>query len=84
MPKELDAMQKAIKKSLRKKFPKMSEKELETRAWKIANDRWKKMGKGENMDSEIKIEKKYDEDGMEIIAENVPIIFEAGIGVIIE
>jgi len=70
----------------------MKEDELERRSWAVAQDRWKKMGhkpirRGEEMDSEIKEEvkeKKYDENGHEIIAENVPIIISANICEMVE
>ncbi len=89
MPKKLDQMQKAVKKALKKQFPKMPEKELDSKAWAIAKDRLAKMD-GENMETEIKEdiklreEIKYDEKGREIIAENCPIIFEAEINSIEE
>lgn len=80
MPAKLDQLQKGILKSLRKQFPKMPEKELVSRSFAIAQDRLNK--KGENM--ETKKEKKYTEEGYEIVAENVPIIITCNVNVLTE
>ena len=84
MPKKFDDMQKGILKSLRKQFPKMDEDELKSRSFAIAKDRMKKQGKGEKMDDKIIKEKKYDEDGHLIIAENVPLIITCNIEILEE
>ena len=78
MPKKLDDMQKAIKAQLKKDNPNMSEDELESRAWAIANDRFKKMKKKES------ISDKLDEDGNIIVGENVKVFLEGNVNYIEE
>ena len=41
MPKKLDDLHSAIFKSLKKQFPKMHDKDLDQRAWAIAQKRYK-------------------------------------------
>ena len=79
MPAKLDQLQKGILKSLRKQFPNMKDAELKSRSFAIAQDRLNKLGKkGENMETK-KEEKKYTEEGYEIVAENVPNIITCNV-----
>lgn len=89
IPKKLDDIQKAVFKALKKQFPNVSDDELKRRSFAIARDRFKKLSKGENMDSEeiineekeeTKVKHKLDEKGRIIIAENVPLVFMVDIG----
>ena len=74
MPKKLDDFQKAIRKSLKKQNPNMKDDELDKRSWAMAQKAfkdWKAKGS----------KAKFDNEGRRIVAENVPIIFGAGIGI---
>ena len=77
MPKKLDDVHDAILRSLKAdpKTKNLSDDELERRAWAIAQKTYKdwKAGKQKLDNNKIKSSK--------VIAENVPIIFEAGITV---
>jgi hypothetical protein len=80
MPKTFDDMVSAIKAQLKKENSKLSDEELESRAYAIATKQWQKM-KGENPSgSKIKKENtEVDEDGMIVVGENVKLILEANI-----
>ena len=54
MPAEFDKQVDAIKKSLRKQYPKMSEKEISSKAYAMATASWKKSHGGKNPMEKIK------------------------------
>ncbi len=66
MPKELDNLQRAVKQQLKKDNPEMSEEDLESKAWAIAQSQYKKQRESTDK-KEI------------IVAENVKVILDANI-----
>jgi len=54
MPKAFDDMVNAVKKSLKSKNPNMSDKDLSSKAYAIATDRWKKSHGGKALGREMK------------------------------
>ena len=79
MPKKLDQIHDGILKALKKEFPNIDDKELDTRAWAMANTRWAKMQGKESADVEIKEEVKKKRI---CIAENVPLIISANLRIL--
>ena len=68
MPKKLDDFQIAIKKSLKKQYPDLSDKEIETRSWAMAQKAykdWKKKGEKQTLENKIT------EDGKKIVSERI-------------
>lgn len=81
MPAEFDKLRLAIKKQLKKDNPNLSEKELEDRSYAIAVAQWKKTHGGKSP-TESTDDINVDEDGREVVAENVKFYIGAGIGTV--
>ena len=73
MPADFDRCVKDVSSQLLKDNPKMKGKDSESRAFAMCTAQFKKAGKKtrDNLDSD----KKLDEDGHIIVAENVPLVF---------
>ncbi len=84
MPTKLDELQEAIKNQLKKDNSNISETELTNRSLDIATTQFKKLQGKESVDIEIDEEKKFTEDGYEIISENTKIFLSGDITSIVE
>lgn len=85
MPAEFDRLRLAIKRQLKKDNPSLSDDELDSRSYAIATAQWKRNHGGQAPSREsISDEKKYDEEGRIIVAENVKFYIEGGISTITE
>jgi hypothetical protein len=88
MPQEFDKMRLAIKRQIMKDNPSMSDKDAEQRSFAIATSTWKKSHGGkspmESIEDKNISEKKYDEEGRIVVAENVKFYIEGNIQTIEE
>lgn len=85
MPIEFDRLQQAIFTQLKKDNPGEDNKILQQRSFAIATAQWKKTHSGKAPSREnIDIEKKFTEDGYEIISENTKMFIEGSINSIVE
>ena len=80
MTEEFDKLRLAIKGQLKKDNLDMSDTDLDSRSFTIATSQFKKLQSKE----EIIDEKKFTEDGYEIISENTKMFIEGSINSIVE